>query len=313
MRLLNVLVGPAVLASLLFTLVVTPVFAQRAQPALVVEEVEMEPATASADASASATASEAANIKIQEHKDSDITETGGRQKSELAMLLDQNPVTDNTPLSFLARSIRSAVEKGVPANTIVLLLIFPLISLFIAFSRHIIGLRGFGVYTPAVLAVAFVSTGIINGIVLFLVVLLVTMVTRKLIRPLKLQYLPRAAMLMWAVSLGILGFLLVAGYFGMNIFYSMSIFVILIIMLLSENFMDTQLASSQSEAIRLTVETILLATVSSFLIGSKTVQETVILNPELTLVVVAILNFVVGKYQGLRFLEYFRFRSIVER
>lgn len=312
MRLLQLLASSACTVFLFLSLVTTQVAAQQSFPT-VVEEVEMEPATASADASESASASQAASLIIQEHKDGDITETGGRQKDELVMLLENNPVREATPLNFLARSIRSATEKGVPANTLVLLLIFPLVSFFIAFSRHIIGLRGFGVYTPAVLAVAFVSTGIINGIALFLVVLLVTMVTRKLIKPLKLQYLPRAAMLMWAVSLGILAFLLIAGFLGASAFYSMSIFVILIIMLLSENFMDTQLASSQSEAIRLTVETILLATVSSFLIDSKSVQEMVILNPELTLAAVAILNFVVGKYRGLRFLEYFRFRSIVER
>lgn len=295
-----------------FSLVNIEVVAQNNLPSLV-EEIEMEPATSSADASQSASASQAASLIIQERKDSDITETGGRQKDELALLLENNPVNEPTPLNFLARSIRNAVDKGVPANTLVLLLIFPLVSFFIAFSRHIVGLRGFGVYTPAVLAVAFVSTGIINGIILFLVVVIVTMITRKVIRPLKLQYLPRAAMLMWAVSLGILAFLLIAGSLGASALYGMSIFVILIIMLLSENFMDTQLASSQSEAIRLTVETILLATVSSFLIGSKTVQEMVILNPELTLVVVAILNFVVGKYRGLRALEYLRFRSIIER
>lgn len=312
MRLLQLLAGSALVFLAFLSLVTTQVFAQRSFPT-VVEEVEMDPATASADASESASASQAASLIIQEHKDSDITETGGRQKDELVMLLENNPVGETTPLNFLARSIRSATDKGVPANTLVLLLIFPLVSFFIAFSRHVIGLRGFGVYTPAVLAVAFVSTGIINGIALFLVVLLVTMLTRKLIRPFKLQYLPRAAMLMWAVSLGILAFLLIAGSLGASALYSTSIFVILIIMLLSENFMDTQLASSQSEAIRLTVETILLATVSSFFIGSKSVQEMVILNPELTLIVVAILNFVVGKYRGLRFLEYFRFRSIIER
>lgn len=309
---MRLLIRSAFAILLFLGLFVSPVMAQRSFPT-VVEEVEMAPATESAEATESASASEAASIIIQEHKDSDITETGGRQKDKLALLLDQNPVAEDNALTFLASAIRSAVNKGVPANTIVLLLIFPLVSFFIAFSRHIIGLRGFGVYTPAVLAIGFVSTGIINGIALFLVVLLVTMVTRKLIRPLKLQYLPRAAMLMWAVSIGVLAFLLIAGYFGLGALYSISIFVILIIMLLSENFMDTQLASSQSEAIRLTIETILLATISSFLIGSETVQEMVILNPELTLITVAILNFVVGKYQGLRLLEHLRFRSIIDQ
>jgi hypothetical protein len=176
-----------------------------------------------------------------------------------------------------------------------------------------IGLRGFGVYTPAVLAVAFVSTGIFNGITLFLIVLATTMIARKVMRHLKLQYLPRTAMMMWAVSIGVLLFLLTTGFFGMSVFYSLNIFTILIIMLLSENFMETQLMSSQSEAIRLTVETIFLATISSFLIASTTIQQAVILNPELTLIIVAFLNIAVGKYSGLRLLEYLRFKDIIEK
>lgn len=270
-------------------------------------------ATLSAQASGSATASQTASLLIQEKKDNDITETGGKQKDELIALLDQNPIRELTVFNFMQKAIRNAVEQGVPANTIVLLLIFPIISFFIAFSRHVIGLRGFGVYTPAVLAVAFVSTGIINGVILFLIVLLTTLLARKVMKPLRLQYLPRTAMMMWAVSIGIMLFLLVCGFLGLSIFYTLNIFTILIVMLLSENFMETQLLSSQSEAVRLTIETIFLAIISSFLIGSRTIQEAVILNPELTLLIVAILNIIVGKYNGLRLFEYIRFNSIIEQ
>lgn len=270
-------------------------------------------ATPSAIATGSATASEAASLVIQEKKDKDITETGGRQKDELVALLEQNPIDEPSFFNILQQAIRNAVENGVPANTIVLLLMFPIVSFFIAFSRHMIGLKGFGIYTPAVLAVAFVSTGIINGVILFLIVLLTTLLAKKVVKPLRLQYLPRTALMMWAVSLGILFFLLASGFLGLPIFYTLNIFTILIVMLLSENFMETQLMSSQSEAIRLTIETILLAIISSFLIGSKTVQEAVILNPELTLLIVAALNIAVGKYSGLRLLEYLRFRSIIEK
>ncbi len=280
---------------------------------LEMELVATDSATPSAQATESATASQTASLVIQEKKDKDITETGGKQKDKLVMLLEENPVTNPSPLNILQRAIRTSVENGVPANTIVLLLIFPIVSFFIAFSRHMIGLRGFGVYTPAVLAVAFVSTGIFNGITLFLIVLATTMIARKVMRHLKLQYLPRTAMMMWAVSIGVLLFLLTTGFFGMSVFYSLNIFTILIIMLLSENFMETQLMSSQSEAIRLTVETIFLATISSFLIASTTIQQAVILNPELTLIIVAFLNIAVGKYSGLRLLEYLRFKDIIEK
>ena len=77
--------------------------------------------------------------------------------------------------------------------------------------------------------------------------------------------------------------------------------------------METQLMSSQSQAVRLTLETVLIAIVCSLLISLDSVQTFVLLNPELTIATVALFNVIVGKYSGLRFLEYFRFRSIIER
>lgn len=274
-------------------------------------------ATASARATASAVpdvnASAAAALQIAERRDRDITETGGKQKGELAALLDETPIQSLTWHNFFQHAIRNAVNKGVPANTIVLVLLFPVITAIIAGSRHVIGLRGFGVYTPAVLSVAFVSTGIISGVILFMIVLGTALFSKKLIQKLRLQYLPRTAMLMWGVSVAILAFLLLVGQLGMTTLYSMSIFTILIIMLLTENFMETQLSSSQSEAIQLTVETLVLAIFCSFIIGSRDIQSLVILNPEMTMLAVVIANMIVGRYSGLRLLEYLRFRSLLEK
>lgn len=107
--------------------------------------------------------------------------------------------------------------------------------------------------------------------------------------------------------------MIISSLYEMTIFLAVSIFPLLIIMLLTENFMETQLMSSQSQAVRLTVETVLIAIVGSLIISSEVLQRTVILNPEATIIGVAIINILVGKYSGLRFLEYFRFESILER
>lgn len=301
-----------VVAVVLFS---TKVAAQTTVPLISVatDSASTESAIATVSAEADSNASVAAALQIAQRRDRDITETGGKQKGELAALLDESPIAPLSWHNFFQHAIRNAVNSGVPANTIVLVLLFPVITAIIAGSRHVIGLRGFGVYTPAVLSVAFVSTGIISGVILFLIVLLTALFSKKLIQKLHLQYLPRTAMLMWCVSLAILLFLLLVGFFGLTALYSMSIFTILIIMLLTENFMETQLSSSQSEAIQLTVETLVLAIFCSFIIGSREIQSLVILNPELTILAVAIANLVVGRYSGLRLLEYFRFRSLLEK
>ncbi len=83
--------------------------------------------------------------KIQEKTQKDITETTGEVKSKLAQYLDENPLEPLNPFNFVQHAIRRAVDAGVPANMLVLLLLFPIVASFIAISRHILGLRGCGV------------------------------------------------------------------------------------------------------------------------------------------------------------------------
>lgn len=281
-----------------------------------VNEIELNPvaseSSSAADSSASAEASMSAQLEAQEKKDTDITITTPRQKSKLAAFLDANPPQPLSWYNFLQHGIRQAVENGLPANIVVLIILFPIIASIIAASRHIIGLQGFGVYIPAVLSVAFVSTGITTGLGIFTVVFLASVIFRYVLKKIKLQYLPRTAMMLWGVSVSVLLILIGSSTFNINGLINISIFPLLIIMLLTENFMETQLTVSRSKALNLTIETVILSVFCSLIISSELVQQTVILNPEITILAVAIFNILIGKYTGLRLLEYVRFRSIME-
>lgn len=285
------------------------------EDAEIITGLEVEESTDSALATDSAEASPSAEVvqKIQEKKDQDITETTSKQRSKLFALLEDNPPGPLSWHNFMQHGLRQAVLNGLAANIVVLILLFPIITSIIAASRHLIGLKGFGVYAPAVLSVAFVSTGIITGLSMFITVLVTALISRAAVKKLRLQYLPRTAMLLWGVSVAVLVLLAATSIFGLTTFLTINIFPLLIIMLLTENFMETQLMSSQSQAVRLTLETVLIAIVCSLLISLDSVQTFVLLNPELTIATVALFNVIVGKYSGLRFLEYFRFRSIIER
>jgi hypothetical protein len=280
-------------------------------------EVPMESLVATDAASASeaarlASESAAVAVKIQEKKDSDLTETGGKQKDKLAAFLDENPPEPLAWNNFIQHGIRYAVNEGVPVNTLVLVLLFPMVASLIAASRHMIGLRGFGVYSPAVLSVALVSTGITEGILIFLAIVGTAVLAKRIIWRLKLSYLPRTAMLLWMISLGILGVLFIAPSINVVTLMTVNIFPILILVLLAENFLDAQSRTKQAEAIALTVETIGLAALSALLLKWELVQKVALLEPELLILSTALLNIVIGKFTGLRISERFRFRSIIE-
>lgn len=290
-----------------------PVQAQRlASPSPV---IETSIATESASTSAiTPTASTAATVeqRIQEKQASDITESVGAKKDRLVAFLDENPIGEVSWHNFVQTAIRQAVDQGLPPNIVVLFILFPIIATIIAASRHLIGLQGFGIYIPAVLSVAFVSTGIVTGILLFMSVLLAATLFRNAIKFLKLQYLPRTALLLWGVSLSVLALLIVSTIFGFISFLTINIFPFLIIILLTENFIESQLTTSFSQAFQLTIETLIIAVGCSLLISFEPLQRFVLLWPEATILAVALFNILMGRYSGLRLLEYIRFRSILD-
>lgn len=250
--------------------------------------------------------------KIQQKADQDITETTGKQKSVLAAYLDEYPLGPLNPTNFLQKAIRHAIAQGMPASLVVIILIFPVVASLVALARHVIGFKGFGIYIPAVLSVAFVSTGLASGVILFIAVLLGAMLARYLVKFLKMPILPKTAMLLLIVSISMLALLTIGSFLKIDLVLNVSIFPLLIIILLTENFMTSQMFSSRGEALSVTFETLVLAIIGTVIIGNETIQRFVILKPELTILLVAIINFAIGRYTGLRILEYFRFKDLLK-
>jgi hypothetical protein len=269
-------------------------------------------ATEGAELSATESALVATPAAIILEPKEDLTQPTVEIKGRLARYLDEQELGPVSPANFLRYMIRAAIDKGVPPNTIVLVLLFPVIAAVIAASRHLIGLRGFGIYIPAVLSVAFVATGMVTGIALFLVILTIGTYGMRLLKRLKLQYLPRMALLLWLVSLGVLMTILVAPTMGIEGLATLNIFPILILMLLSENFHEVQMGKSRREAIELTIETLILALLSAMVISLDFVQRFALLHAEVMILGVAIANFGLGKYVGLRLTEYLKFKKLTE-
>jgi len=243
----------------------------------------------------------------------DITQKSTESLGPLEMLLKNQELGPIWPANPIKYAIRGAVASGVPANTIVLLLLLPLVAFVIAFTRNVIGIRGFGIFLPAALSVVLVATGPIVGIGLFLIIVVVSTTMRMLLRKLKLrlQYLPRMAFILWAVVLGVLGVLFTAPFIRFPDLANVSIFAVLIMILLAEDFTRVQLGKSAKTAVNLTFETLILSFISFIFLTFQPLQHYVLLNPEVTLLGVAILDLLLGKYTGLRIMEFYRFRKLI--
>jgi hypothetical protein len=119
------------------------------------------------------------------------------------------------------------------------------------------------------------------------------------------------ALILWFVVAGVLGVLFTTPLVQHPDLASVSIFPVLVMVLLAEDFSRVQVGKSAKTAINLTTETLILSLASYILLTLTPMQEFALLNPEILLLTIILIDYLVGKYVGLRFIELWRFRRLI--
>ena len=204
------------------------------------------------------------------------------------------------------------IDQGVPRETLIFLLMLPIVAIIIAFARQIIGIKGFGIYTPLIIAFAFLATGLKYGLIFFITIILVGTLTRLFIKKFRLLYLPRMAITLTIVSLVILIIFYLGAYSQKTDLITISIFVILIMITLVEKFLAAQIERGGKGAIFLTSETLILSIICYWVASWDWLQIFVLGHPLTTIFSAIVISILLGKWTGLRLTEYFRFRELIK-
>jgi hypothetical protein len=240
--------------------------------------------------------------------------TAPKQEGDrLTKLVNGQKLTGWWGKDVLKLAMRKAVSEGVSPNTLVLLFLFPLVAGLVAFSRQVVGVSGFGMITPALLSVAFLSTGGLVGLVLLSFILGVATLGRVMIKKVKVPYFPKLAILIWVVSMAVLLLLLMSPTIGLVRLMSVGIFPIMLFVLLAETFIEAQITRSLSTSMLMTVETVVLALIAYKVMSAPIIQTQVVLHPEISVIAILALDLLIGKYKGLRLLEIWRFRKLLSK
>lgn len=222
------------------------------------------------------------------------------------------------PLSYLVNYL---VLQGIPESVILLVLLLPVIATLVAFFKQVIGLTTFGVYTPSVLTLSFLAIGLRLGLIILGVVVLASVITRQVLRRYRLAYTPRLSIILSVVALAILGALVLLTKFAPLItdnsripdLITASVFPMLIMSTLAEKFVSIQTEKGARSAIRLLAEVMFVAVVCYLIVGKWQYLQTLILvSPEVILLFL-VADVVLGRFTGLRFTEYFRFREVLKK
>jgi hypothetical protein len=213
----------------------------------------------------------------------------------------------------MSQFISLALANGIPLDTLVLVLILPIIVTVIAFFRQVIGIKAFGIYTPAIITFAFLATSQLRyGITIFLTVIVVGMLTRYILKSVRLLYLPRVAIMITIVGFSILLLLIFGGTINRTGLASVSIFPILIMITLVEKFVAVQIEKGGRTAVVLALETLFISVVGYYVASWPFLINAVLQYPWVSLLTIPI-NIFLGKWTGLRISEYFRFRQIMKK
>lgn len=185
-----------------------------------------------------------------------------------------------------------------------LLLALPLGAVMVVFARSVLGWKTFGLFTPMLLALAYLQSGPFAGPVISTAAILIGMAAAPF---LKLLNLSRVAFLgtLIAIVVTALGTLALR----LDNLVLMSAFPVVVTALVVERWWNAWEADGRKQAMKMTATTLALALMIQGLVASPLVialgQQAPLVMPASAIVMMIVL----GRYQGLRLSELTRFRA----
>lgn len=231
------------------------------------------------------------------------------EKEELIAFFSKRPLSGPTLLNIIGYSVQYAVKVGVPANTIILILLLPFLATIIVFCRQIIGIPTLEMLVPIALSITLVSTGLTAGLILLITILVASTLTRIFLKGVRIMQLPKMAMSMLFVSVFVFIALTVSASLGLLEVRRLSIFPILLLILLSDKIVALQLSRSPQETLVITLFTLSLGLLGFIILSFDLTRQVVLLYPEILLALIPI-NILIGRYFGLRLTELYKFSEL---
>jgi hypothetical protein len=230
------------------------------------------------------------------------------QQRDVGFLRIDKSTAGIRPWNLLSSLVNAMLTRGVPSQTVILLLVLPVIAMILAFLKQVIGITTFGLYTPSIIALSFLALGWPLGVLFLCFIILTGYITRAIMRRWRLLYIPKVAVIITVVSITLMVLMGVSAFFGVT-FSRETIFILLIMSTLSESFLNMKTEQGLVAAVLGIGETILAALVCVFIVQWGVFQSMILAYPELILLTIVV-DVMLGRWTGLRLVEYFRFREV---
>lgn len=192
-----------------------------------------------------------------------------------------------------------------------LILLIPLGALIVSIFRNIVGLVTFGTFMPVLIALAFRSTKLWWGLLLFTVVVVIGLGSRWAMDRLKLLVVPRlsiiATFLVILLALGTI----IGQQFGIYRIMAVALFPMVIMTMTIERLSIILMEKGKKEAIIISMGTLVVALCCYAVMSVTHVQDFLFAFPEILFAFISV-QILIGRYTGYRLTEYFRFINFIK-
>ncbi|NCT40572.1 MAG: UUP1 family membrane protein [Alphaproteobacteria bacterium] len=224
----------------------------------------------------------------------------GSLTREIWMQENRNPVLNFFSLQTLPLEQQFVVQ---------ILVLIPLGALLVSFFRQMIGFQTFGTFMPVLIALAFRETGLGYGIAFFFGIICVGLIARAYITKLHLLMVPRLSAVLSTIVLFIILMMLVTKDMDISLGISVALFPVVIITMFIER-MSTMLDEKGGlDAAYGFIGSMFVASVIYIFVLSGYTIHLMFVFPELIFVSIG-LCLLLGRYNGYKLMEYWRFRQI---
>ena len=200
-------------------------------------------------------------------------------------------------------------EAGIPADMFKMILLLPFGALLVALFKNVIGLKTYGVFLPVLISLSLLETGLIAGLLLFTIIIGVVALVNFPLEIWGIQYNAKIAAMLIAVVIVALAAIQFLHTTGWLIASAPLFFPIIILTIVSERVARKIEEEGTKSAIELYGTTLLVTVLIYMVLSSGFIQHFVLTFPEIILSVAGI-NLLLGKWIGLRVMEYYRFFSV---
>jgi transglutaminase-like putative cysteine protease len=210
------------------------------------------------------------------------------------------------------KQILNLLRLPVPMHTVMkILLLLPFAALITTILRNVVGLKTFGTFSPALLAMSFIYADLTTGLAILAIVVGVGLVGRTFLEKLRLLMVPRLSIILTMVILCVV--------FGVSILHyllpSISAEVVLLPMVIMTMLIERFHVSAEEDGLMFTLQlaagTLFVAVLCYLVLMWKDVGTLVLTYPEIHFFTIAAFIFL-GRYAGYRLTELWRFSDLVD-